>query len=86
MAWVGVRLMALKFLSASGGGRTSDAIKCLNYAPRPGFGLAFYGDFFATEHDVGWTHDDFWMKFHGDLMILNELRTSGDASVAVFSI
>lgn len=32
VAWVGVRLMALKFLSASGGGRTSDAIKCLNYA------------------------------------------------------
>lgn len=32
VAWAGVRLMALKFLSASGGGRTSDAIKCLNYA------------------------------------------------------
>ena len=31
VAWAGVRLMALKFLSASGGGRTSDAIKCLNY-------------------------------------------------------
>lgn len=41
VAWAGVRLMALKFLSASGGGRTSDAIKCLNYAPRPGFGLAW---------------------------------------------
>jgi len=62
VAWAGVRLMALKFLSASGGGRTSDAIKCLNYAPRPGFGLGFYGVcvFLATEHgDVGWTHDDF---------------------------
>lgn len=34
VAWAGVRLMALKFLSASGGGRTSDAIKCLNYVSR----------------------------------------------------
>ena len=33
VAWAGVRLMALKFLTASGGGRTSDAIKCLNYVP-----------------------------------------------------
>lgn len=32
VAWSGVKLMALKFLSATGGGRTSDAIKCLNYA------------------------------------------------------
>jgi len=32
VAWQGVRLMALKFLSASGGGRTSDAVKALNYA------------------------------------------------------
>jgi len=32
VTWQGVRLMALKFLSASGGGRTSDAIKALNYA------------------------------------------------------
>ena len=43
--------------------------------------------FWATEHgDVGWTQDDVWMKFHGDLMILNELRTSVDASVAFFFI
>eukprot|EP00930_Biecheleria_cincta_P062208 TRINITY_DN476_c0_g1_i4.p1 TRINITY_DN476_c0_g1~~TRINITY_DN476_c0_g1_i4.p1 ORF type:complete len:1532 (+),score=276.30 TRINITY_DN476_c0_g1_i4:320-4597(+) len=32
VTWQGVRLMALKFLTASGGGRTSDAIKALNYA------------------------------------------------------
>eukprot|EP00930_Biecheleria_cincta_P046662 TRINITY_DN32208_c0_g1_i1.p1 TRINITY_DN32208_c0_g1~~TRINITY_DN32208_c0_g1_i1.p1 ORF type:complete len:1445 (-),score=305.46 TRINITY_DN32208_c0_g1_i1:177-4511(-) len=32
VAWQGVRLMALKFLSAEGGGRTSDAVKALNYA------------------------------------------------------
>ena len=32
--------MAMKFLSASGGGRTSDAIKCLNYAVAMGAKLS----------------------------------------------
>ena len=40
VAWKGVRLMAMKFLSASGGGRTSDAIKCLNYAVAMGAKLS----------------------------------------------
>ena len=40
VAWQGVRLMAMKFLSASGGGRTSDAIKCLNYAVAMGAKLS----------------------------------------------
>ncbi|TSA41899.1 MAG: hypothetical protein D4R57_00090, partial [Verrucomicrobiales bacterium] len=35
VAW-NVRIMALKFLSASGGGQTSDAIECLNYAVAKG--------------------------------------------------
>lgn len=32
VAWRGVRLMALKFLDAAGSGRTSDAIKAIDYA------------------------------------------------------
>jgi subtilisin family serine protease len=35
VAW-NVRIMALKFLAASGGGQTSDAIDCLNYAVAKG--------------------------------------------------
>jgi len=32
VAWQGVKIMALKFLTATGSGRTSDGLACLNYA------------------------------------------------------
>ena len=32
VAWKGAKLMALKFLDQSGGGRTSDAVQSMNYA------------------------------------------------------
>lgn len=32
VAWKGAKLMALKFLDGTGGGRTSDAVKSMNYA------------------------------------------------------
>jgi len=40
VAWHGVRLMALKFLTATGGGRTSDAIKAVDYAVAHGAKIA----------------------------------------------
>ena len=40
VAWRGVRLMALKFLRASGSGRASDALRALNYAVAHGARIA----------------------------------------------
>lgn len=40
VAWRGVRLMALKFLDSSGSGRTSDAIKAIDYAVAHGAQIA----------------------------------------------
>jgi len=40
VAWRGVRLMALKFLGASGSGRTSDAIRAIDYAVAQGAKIA----------------------------------------------
>jgi len=40
VAWRGVRLMALKFLDASGAGRTSDAIRAIDYAVAQGAKIA----------------------------------------------
>jgi len=40
VAWHGVRLMALKFLDASAGGRTSDAIRAIEYALANGAKIA----------------------------------------------
>uniref|UniRef100_A0A7S4QRP1 subtilisin n=1 Tax=Alexandrium monilatum TaxID=311494 RepID=A0A7S4QRP1_9DINO len=40
VAWHGVRLMALKFLSASGGGKTADAVKAIDYAAAHGARVA----------------------------------------------
>jgi len=40
VAWRGVRLMALKFLDSSGAGRTSDAIRAIDYAVAQGAKIA----------------------------------------------
>lgn len=40
VAWKGVKLMALKFLSDSGGGRTSDAVSAIEYALAHGARIA----------------------------------------------
>ncbi|CAE8635144.1 unnamed protein product [Polarella glacialis] len=40
VAWQGVRLMALKFLTAEGSGRTSDAVKAVDYAVAMGARIA----------------------------------------------
>merc|ERR1719162_2196123 len=40
VSWRGVRLMALKFLASDGSGRTSDAVKAIDYAVAEGARIA----------------------------------------------